>query len=165
MISQPSNFAHVVLTRSQGRSAIADWQGCDRGDPRRVTDCLKQYPSPLSVETICGVNARSRDKASYSSPLLQMSESKKKKPEDPQMELTWHVSRLCMHIDIYEKFEISRTVGPRRTPGTVAAERTDHFIDEPTQWFLDRCPGEVNITPRFQSQISSQRWPNLVVKV
>ena len=122
MIFEPSNFAHVVLTLSQGRSAIADWEGCDRGDPRRVTDCLKQYPS--------------------------------------------HVTRLCMHFDIYEKFEISRTVGPRRTPGTVVAERTDHFIDEPTQWFLDRCPGEVdNITPWFQSQISSQRWPDLVVEV
>ena len=165
MIFQPSNFANVCLTLSEGRSAIAGWDGCDRSEPRRVTDCLKQYPSPLSVETICGVHASSRDKLSFSTTLLQMSESKRK-PEDPQMELTKHVERLCIHFDIFEKFALPRTVGPRRTPRTVAAERTSHFIDAPTQWFLDGCPGEVeNITPRFQSQMSSQKWPNLVVKV
>ena len=165
MIYQPSNCAHVVLTLSKTRSVVAGCEGCDL---RRVSDCLKQYPSPLSVETISGVFNRSPNNDTFVSKLVDLSESKnkKKQPDDHLMELTGHVSQLNDHFNLKDLFELPQTVAPRRTPRVVAAERSQHFEDDFTRLFYNGCPGEVgNITPRFKSQIASQKWSNLEVKV
>ena len=68
------------------------------------------------------------------------------------MELTGHVLRLNDHFNLKDLFELPQTVGLRRTPRVVAAERSQHFEDDFTRWFYSGYPGEVeNITPRFKS--------------
>ena len=123
MIFQPSNCAHAVSTLSRRRSAITGWEGCDRGDPRRVTvrKSTCQW-KPVVGCMLALTTSRLRRETG-------LSEGEKKNPEDSQMEFTDHISRLCVHFDM-RNFELPRTAGTRSASRNVAAEGTEHFVDE-----------------------------------